>query len=874
LLQRIPEAMARGRVTLQGRRGLAALLALFGLLAMAGPAAGARAAEFEIVPGSFTAKLLDAEGNPETRAGSHPDRFEIGFALHSEGTTARDFVFELPPGFSGSPDAVPACPRELFEAGKEDCPEQSQVGNFRFTFPEGGEVEVPAFQLEPAPGELFAIASKGALRGQLKTELRASDFGVTMRASDLAEQALTEAQMELWGVPADHQVGTTIPRRPMLTTPTGCGPLSFTFRTRSWLEGAPWLSATTDASAPLEGCAALAFEPTLALQLSNPVADSPTGLRMELLAPEAGGADELANALVKDATVELPEGLTVSPSGAAGLTACSDAQLDLESSGEAHCPPTSRVGTVEIASGVLKDPLNGTVYLGEERPSERIRFFVVAPGPGVVVKFAGALHADPATGRFSATLADIPQLSFRRISLSFDGGSGALLASPLGCGPAVASGKFVPYGGGATVESRSSVTIAAKIPGTRCPGPAPFAPRLLMHSSRTGIGRATSLSVRLLRQDGEAAARRFTLMLPAGLGAAFGSVQACADADVAAGTCPLASRIGGLLADVGSGSNPATLRGDTYLTGPDKRGPFGLLLQLHATIGPLDLGTVSFRASATVSGRDGRVIVSTDKLPEQIEGVPIRFQAIELSMDRPGLIHNPTSCRPAPIDATIESSSGTVTTVVSPLPLSGCHRLGFRPRFHIALEGRRAARRHNNPGLLIAAHLRPGDTGLRAMQMTLPRGLGFDLGGLKAICSRPDAALGACPADAQVGTAAVRTSLLSKPLKGGVYIVQPEGNGLPELGVSLAAMGVHAEISGRTENRDGRFVTKLVGLPDMLFSTFTMRLDTGSDGVFSLGSDPCKRGRPLQLASTLLAIGQDGSRRKLRVPIETNARCR
>jgi hypothetical protein len=116
--QRIPEAMARGRVALQGRRGSAALLALFGLLVIAGPPASAQAAEFEIVPGSFTARMLDAEGHPENRAGSHPDRLQIDFALHDEGTSPRDFVFELPPGFGGNPDAVPECSRELFEAGK------------------------------------------------------------------------------------------------------------------------------------------------------------------------------------------------------------------------------------------------------------------------------------------------------------------------------------------------------------------------------------------------------------------------------------------------------------------------------------------------------------------------------------------------------------------------------------------------------------------------------------------------------------------------------------------------------------------------------------------------------------------------------------
>jgi hypothetical protein len=860
-------------MALHGRRELGVVLAFFGLFAIVGPTSSARAAEFEIVPGSFTARTLDAQGQPENRAGSHPDRFEIDFALHSEGTTARDFVFELPTGFGGNPGAVPECSRALFEAAEEDCPPESQVGAFEFGLSGGGSAELPIFQLEPGPDEFLSFASRAGFEIPLKTELRPSDFGITLTANDLPQQQLSEGHIELWGVPADHQVGTMIPRRPMLTMPTRCGPVVLTFRTRSWQEGAPWLSASTDTGAPLEGCANLDFEPRFAMQLSNPIADSPTGVRMELSSPEEDETSELADALIKNATLELPAGVTVSPTGAVGLTACSDAQLDLGSSGEAHCPPGSRIGAVEIVSPALSGPLTGTVYLGEEHPPERLRIFVVVPGPGVVVKFVGAMHVDPATGRFSTTLTDLPQISIRRLSLSFDGGPGALLASPLTCGPATAVGRFDSYGGGAPVQSRSSIAIGARIPGSQCPGPVPFAPRLTTHGSQSAIGRKTTLSTSLLRRDGEQVPRRFSLLLPAGLSAALGSVQSCSEVGVAAGACPVASRIGGVRAAVGSGPSPVALRGDAYVTGPYRRAPFGMLLQLRAAIGPLDLGTMSFRAAATMSGKTGRVSVSTDSLPDQIEGIPLRFQEIELSIDRPGFVRNPTSCRPTAVDATIEAGSGALATVTSPLQLSGCKQLGFRPRFSVAFEDRGS--RHQNPGLRISARMRAGDTGLRAMKTTLPQGLGFSAAGLKEICSRLDAAQGACPAGAQVGTAVARTPLLDRPLRGAIYVVQPRGNGLPDLGIGLTAMGVQMNISGRTESEDGRLVTKLVGLPDTPLSSVTMRMNGGENGAFSLASSrPCKRGKPRRLDSTILATAQDGSKRKSRIPIETNTRCR
>jgi hypothetical protein len=848
------------------------LLALFGALAILVPASRADAAEFEIVPDSFVARMFDAEGHPENRAGAHPNRLEVDFALHSEGTTARDFVFELPPGFGGNPGAVPECSRALFDAG-EECPPESQVGILRFTFAGGEEAELGMFQLEPAAGEFLAFATVSLLERSLTTELRPSDFGITMKASELPKQNITAGHIELWGIPADHQVGTAIPRRPLLTTPTRCGPIVFAFRTRSWIEGAPWLSASSDTGAPLEGCAGLGFEPALGLHFDNPVADSPTGVEIEMNTPEEDGASELADALVEEVTIELPAGVTVSPAGAAGLAACTDVQLGLGNGAEAHCPAASKVGTVELASPALSDPLKGTVYLGEEHPSERFRLFVVAPGPGLVVKFVGVLRVDPATGRFSATLAGLPEIAFSRFDLSFDGGPGALLVSPLSCGPATATAKFAPYGDGPSVESRASVALSAQIAGTQCPGPLPFTPRLSVRGSRSGIGRPSTLSVTVLRHDGEATPRRFTLTLPAGLGTALGGVQACSDADVAAATCPASSRIGGLLAKAGSGASPVALRGDVYVTGPYRRAPFGLQLQLRAALGPFDLGTVAFRAAATVSGQTGRVVVSTDSLPNEIEGIPIRFQAIELDMDRPGLVRNPTSCRPAAVNATIEANSGALATARSPLALSGCHRLRFRPRFAIGLEGGGNSRQEN-PGLRISAHMRPGNAGLRGMKIVLPRAFDFDIGGLRAICSRPDATNGTCPPGARVGTAVGQTSLLSEPLRGGVYVVRPRGSGLPDLGVSIGAMGVRMAIGGRTESRNGHLVTKLVGLPDVPFSTFTMRMEGGKEGAFSLKPNLCKRGEPLRLASTVAARGQDGSLRKLRVPIDTNARCR
>jgi hypothetical protein len=852
-------------------RGLTRLsLVSLTIAASAVAASAARAAEFGIRPGGFTVGLLDAEGHPESRAGSHPDLLQLDFALEVEGsgTTPRDLVFELPPGFSGNPSAVPQCSRQAFGEG-EECPPETQVGVVKFGSSGGPQNEFPIFELEPEPGQLFAFASKPGIEMPILMGLRPTDYGITIEAGNPQQAALSEGHLELWGVPADHQQGTTIPRRSFLTAPTRCGPIAFTFRTRSWQEGAPWLSASAEPGAPLEGCEGLRFEPGLDLQLDNPVADSPTGLRMDLSMPEEG-EEELASAPIKDVTVAFPPGVTVSPGGAGGLSACSDAEFGLGSSAPVLCPDASRVGSVEIVSPVLPETLRGAVYIGEEHPGERFRLMIAAPGPGLALKFAGTLRSDPVTGRLSAVLKDLPQVSMQRLALGIDGGPGSLLASPLECGPVRAVGRFESHSGGPAVEASTSVVVRGRSATSQCPGPVPFEPELLTAGSSPWAGKPTTFAMTLRRRAGEQLPKQFTVALPPGLSASLGAVSSCSEAEVAALACPGGSRVGAASAAIGSGSRPAVLRGGVFVTGPYRRAPFGLLLEFPAKIGPFDLGTLSVRAAAQPNPHTGGVTVSVDRLPDVVEGVPVRFQAIELGLDRPGLLRNPTSCAQGAIAATIDSQGGARATATSPLTLRGCKRLGFHPRFRISLDRRKGAA----PALRVSVRQRLGGTNLRAMRLSFPPALKFDVSAMEEICSSRDAEEGLCPAGSRVGTASARTPLLKRPLKGSIFVVQPPGAGLPRLGVSLSSMDVHVDFSGETSSRDGHFVTKLSALPDMPLSALTMHLGSDGHGAFSFGSGLCADGHRRRFAATIAARGQNGLRQNVKSPVHTGARCR
>ncbi len=849
-----------------------AALIVAALVSLLGAPTPAPAAEFGIAPGSLSIRALDRFGEPETRAGAHPDRLlvEFGLTVDGTGTGLRDLVLELPPGVAGSLSAVTPCPRELFDEFTESpsCSPQSQVGEVELMLA-GESLQLPVYNLEPAAGELGVFGAALLLKLPFSLSLRPGDFGIDVSQREVIQVLpLSHARIELWGVPADHQGGTPGPRRALLTTPTRCGePLAFTLRARSWQPGAPWHSAGGEDVAPLGDCGDLPFAPRLELELTEPRADAPTGAAIELVVPQNDDPDEIASSHLRSATVTLPEGMTISPGAAVGLGSCSDAQLASDSTEVATCPTRSRVGTLELVTPLLEEPLTGFLYVGEERPGERFRLFAVARGRGVEAKFAGSLRPDPASGRLIAVLDDLPQLPFERVALRFEGGEGALLDSPLRCGPATATARFEPYSGGVAVSSSATVAIAPAVPGTACPSEGSFAPGFAAGVSPARAGKPATFSLTLRRAEGEASPRRLSVTFPPGLSARLDSVEPCPVALAGQGLCPAAARVGSAVAELGAGSRPASLRGDAFLTGPHRGAPFGMAIRFDAVLGPFSLGTVTIQAALRIDPRSGRVTVETDPLPQLVEGLPVRLRTLGLDIDRRGFIANPTSCVPAAVEATARSNGGALARMSSPFRVRGCGALGFAPRVSVGLTGREQLHGRGHPGLRIAVRPRPRDTNLRGAEITLPRMLAFDAAGLRAICARSDALEGSCPRKAAVGTASARTPMLAEPLSGSVFAVQPPGTGLPDLWVVLRGAGVRLDVRARSAVERRRVVTELVDLPDLPLTGVTMRLTGGERGILSLVRRPCGGGDRWAAASVVLE-GQSGAARIERVAVE------
>ncbi len=817
-------------------------------------------------PGDVRIEYLDAAGKAETRAGAHPDRLHVAIEFGDDGVweDPRDVNIDLPPGFAGELNGLPLCGGASFYVA--DCSNTSWVGYV--TVPHNILPANPLYAVEPDPNHA-AVFGGGVFRPvPAYVEPRADGNGISVHVTDLVAPAtvvdlpISYLELELWGVPADHQELPDAPRTPILSLASRCDgpPPTLSVEVDTWQRPGVWTRRSADTGRPQTGCAQVPFDPSATLSLGSTKVDTPSGAEVSLAIPHETDPDGRASSQLKAASVALPEGMAISPGGAAGLSACTDAQFDLEGEGDPACPDSSVAGTVEARTPATPRPMRGRIFLGESHGSDRFRLLIWATGPGLQLKTVATLRPDPVSGRLVTNMTDLPEIPLEALKLGFDGGEGALLATPARCGTATLQATLTPYSGTAPQLRNSAVEIGG------CPARLPFAPGFSAGSADARAGQATAFLATLTRRDGEQLPERLEIELPPGAGTALGSVDPCAEGAAASGACPASSRIGSASAKLGPGPQPARLGGDVYLTGPYRKAPFGVAIAFRGQIGPFDLGTAVVRGTIAADPLSGQVTVTTDPLPSAIEGVPMRLQSLGLDIDRPGFIHNPTSCKRTEVGATVRSTEGARARVSTPFAARGCLALPFKPRFGLALKGaRKDLRKGGRPGLEISGRLPAGNANIGAADVSLPRLLRFDSGAVDAICSRRDALSGRCGRAAEVGTASAQTPLLDGALSGKIYAVQPEGDGTPDVWTYLHGSGIDVILQGQTTVVKGATATKLTDLPDFSLSSFTQRFRGGESGVFQLRRKACGR---VPLADVAIT-GQNGveveQRAKLRV---------
>ncbi len=664
-------------------------------------------------------------------------------------------------------------------------------------------LSVPLFNMQPSSGDVATFGSPLFIL-DIYVQVSLAENGQLVAGINGATTLVSVAgtKLTLWGVPSSPshdamrcrelgtECGKSVPEGPpFMTNPTSCG----SGQTAAQLTVTSWQGATATESAvtpPMTGCESLALEPSLRVTASTDRRDTPAGYELDLRVPQEESAAELATPAVERISVALPPGTSLSPGLADGLQACEPSQV------ATGCPDASRVGAAEVESPLLTLPLTGSLYIGTPTPAERYPLLLKLAGSGIALTVHGQVEPDEGDGQVHAVFEGLPELPLSSLRLSFFGGPGAALANPPTCGSATSTAAVASYAG-QDANASSTFEVNEDSGGGPCPAVSPFAPSFTVGSVDPVAGQTSPFVFSIARSDGEQSLSSFTVHLPAGLVGLIGSVPRCPESQAAEGECSPVSKIGTAKVAAGPGPLPLDLSGSVYLTGPYDGAPFGIEIAIQAVAGPFDLGTILVRSRVLLSSSTLAMTIASDALPQSVAGVPLRLRTVEVELNRPGFISNPTSCGGQAITGTIHSTQGASSTVSVPFNMTGCQGIGFAPRVRASTQAK-ASREGNGAGLDVAI-VDPHSAGgtFRAVSIQMPRRLRPRLSTIRRACLLTgSAAVSSCSSDSVVGEATVSSPVVGSSLSGSVYLVSRGGRTAPDLSVRLYREGLEVDLEG------------------------------------------------------------------------------
>ena len=884
----------------------------------------------------FSAEAEEEGGGRAMRAGSHPFQFTNTLVLNAGAvrpgpkalaTGARELIveqpgmprnlrFPLPAGLVGNAAVMPECDMATFLTAPK-CPAATAVGVSSATFIEStviGLVRTPSpiFNLPPAPGEParfgFTVVGVPIL---IDTQVEpGNNYRITAGVSNASQVArVLAATTTFWGTPGDPRHDnargwncvSVLPEGPcerppslgesaFLRLPVQCSsPLDFDALLDPW--NVPLGTQTATASftgEPLQGCNSVPFDPAIEAAPTSKLAQNPSGLSFSLKMPNSNllNKEGISEGHAKKVEVDLPEGMTVNPSQGEGLVGCSPAQYAAETvdskPGEG-CPEASKIGTVQIATPLLKEEARGSLYVASphDNPFDSlIAMYLVAkiPERGILVKQAGRVDPDPVTGQLTTTFDDLPQLPFSTFDLQFRPGARAPLVTPPACGNYDVVARFTPWSAqdpnnpapDEIVTRTSTFSVDRGVDGGACPsgGVPPFRPGLLAGTTNNAAGHYSPFNIRLTRTDGEQEFTNFSIKLPPGVIGKLAGIPFCSDAAIAAAkartgpnggaeelaspSCPAASQVGRTLVGAGVGSVLTYVPGKLYMAGPYNGSPLSIAAITAAKVGPFDLGTVVIRQALRINPETAEVFVDatgSDPIPHIIQGIETHARDIRVYVDRPDFVLNPTSCEPTSTASTVLGSGldfgsdadNVPVTVTSPFQAADCASLGFKPRLELNLKGK--TRRGGNPAVRAVMRPRVGDANAARISVALPRSEFLDQSHIRTVCTRVQFKAGAgsgteCPKGAIYGRARAWTPLLDQPLEGPVFLRSSE-NPLPDMVFALRGLvDVHAV--GRIDSVNGGIRVTFDFVPDAPLTKVVVNFGGGKKSLLENSTNICR----------------------------------
>ncbi len=521
----------------------------------------------------------------------------------------------------------------------------------------------------------------------------------------------------------------------------------------------PGYSGPTHWGSPVgvDDCGSVPFAPSFSAQPTTDVADSPSGLAVDLGVPQGCWAPAEVKSIcqsdLKDAEVVLPRGISLNPSAATGLGTCSQTEIDLGTSRPQDCPNSSKLGAVSIQTPLLDHPVSGAVYLAQQAKNKfgsllALYLALEDPQSGVMIKLAGKVTTDPQTGQLTTRFEQNPQLPFSQLHLEFFGGPRAALRTPPTCGTYTTEATLTPWSGNAPVSDSSSFQI------TNCPNSG-FNPSLDAGTQNPLAGSFSPFGLRLSREDGTTELTGLNATLPEGLLGSLKGIAYCPDstlsaisgeegtgaAQIASPSCPATSQIGRVTVGAGAGPTPFfTQAGKAYLAGPYKGAPLSLAVVTPAVAGPFDLGNVVVRNALRIDPATTQLTAVSDPFPTILHGIPLDLRDVRVEANKPDFTINPTSCERKAIDATIAGAAGASARRTNRFQVGSCDRLSFKPKLSLALSGK--TKRAGHPALRATLTMPPGGANIAKASVALPHSEFLDQAHIGTICTRVQYAAG------------------------------------------------------------------------------------------------------------------------------------
>ena len=873
---------------------------------------------------SFTVRTTDATEADYTAAGGHPSQNETRFEFPIAGSEGKavenmmDVGVDLPVGFFGNPAVAPRCPSRNITSHEvdDDCPAGSMVGTAEVF----GVID-PLYNVKPDRGypAQFAFNHANTLVTLYATlRPRTESYDLTVGSTGASRILFPSIRTTFCGYGTNGAGNPTCKASPgaadapFLTNPVNCSDADpiWKIAADSWehagrrvLNGVPDLSGTPDLSdpnwktattpaTPVTECDAPAlasqFNPTIdakPLQSGGPLqADQPSGLAVDLDFPQTNDPTDPSTTFdpsipqapePKDITVKLPAGLSVSPSSADGLGACSDLasdpagdQVHYDNVNPVTCPDSAKIGSAVATSPLLAshdpvtdavngaEPIGGDVYLLAPHPGDlpigggnqdgKFRLLIQLENEryGINFKLPGIAVADRQTGQLTTVFTENPQLPARHLQVNLFSGPRAPLATPVTCGKFDTTSDLVPWSTPGTPDAHptSSFNVGSGPNGSACvniPGQRTFAPTMSVGTESNKAGAASPFVLKLTRNDGEQELGSLDLTTPKGFTAKLAGVPYCSDAAIASAagksgnaeqsspSCPAASQIGTITAGAGPGANPYSVGGKAYLAGPYKGASLSFAFITPAVAGPFDLGNVVVRAAVFVDPETAQVTVKTDQLPQIIDGVPLRLRSITAKIDRSNFTLNPTNCEPMSVSATVTGADGATANPSSSFQVVACDELGFKPKLALRLLGPT----HRGAFPKVRATLRPrsGDANIARAAVTLPAAELLESSHIRKVCSRPRFDAGSCPRGSVYGRAEATSPLLDEPLRGPVYLRNNPTHMLPDLVASLGGQ-IHVDVAAGLDSSHGR-IRATFDTPDLPLRRLALTLSGGYHGL-------------------------------------------